>query len=332
MRVIYLIINVLLACFLEGYAWDTMLSQGERSVSMVLLYHLSASVFAAIGCVLIDTGFQDRAIVKFSIFFTIIALMPGFGLVGVYTFILHAVCHPKNKQEALWQEVRIPDLPFMPVKVDDHPTYGEGGLASVIASSRDVDRRVQAVIAARQINDKMAIPLLQEALKDKEDDVRLFAYSVLDSKISAINDRITALIADNDLVEGKEKARSSYALAQNYWELAFLGLAAGSTLDFVLDQAEKHANEAANLGWAGSDIEFLIGRIHLYQKQYEQAEHFFRTSLENGALKSAILPFLSEIYYEKYDFKGLRKMLKQLNDTCDGHTPIPAVVNGWITS
>lgn len=329
-RVIWLILSALVAVILEAYVWYSVVFHDGESIFMnIFILHVIASVIATCGCIYVRIAYDDGKSARFMLYFTMIVLMPGFGLLGVYLSILHAFLHPKKQRDILWKDVPVPELPYQPVIVGAHPTYGEGGLSSVIQSARDIQRRVNAVIAARQINDKMAIPLLQEALKDPEDDVRLFAYAVLDAKTTAITDRITSLLAEAELAEGDAKARICYALAQNYWELSFLGLATGTTLNFVLSEAEKFANQAANLGWAGSDIEFLIGRICLYQKKYLEAKKYFNLSLENGALESAILPFLTEIAYETNELGEVRTMLARLNKSCDGNSPIPAVVKSW---
>lgn len=330
MRVIWLIASFFLAIGLELYAWNILLTAEHENVfANIMALHFLSSVIGALGCLLIRIGYDNHKAICFILFFVMIIVIPAFGLLGVYTAVLHALYYPKKRREILWKGVPVPELPYMPVQVSAHPTYGEGGLASVIQFSGDLDRRVNAVIAAKQINEKMAIPLLQEALKDPEDDVRLFAYAVLDAKTTNITERISGLLAEVELTEGQVKARHCYALAQNYWELAFLGLTTGNTLVFILQQAERYANQAAELGWSGSDIEFLIGRIYLYQKKYEQAQKYFCLSLEHGALESAILPFLSEISYETYEFHHVRTLIDRLNTCCDGNSPIPAVVKSW---
>ncbi|PCI43678.1 MAG: hypothetical protein COB41_06510 [Proteobacteria bacterium] len=330
MRVIYLILSAVVALVLEFYAWDTLIFHVEGASFLKILYlHILSSLIAAYGCVYVRIPCDNRERDLFFLLLIMVLLMPGFGLLGVYIAILHALLHPKKQRGMLWKDVPVPSLPYKPVIVGAHPTYGEGGLSSVIQSASDMSRRLNAVVAARQINDKMAVPLLQEALKDPEDDVRLFAYAVLDSKTTAVTDRITDLLLKTESEVGLAKARLCYALAQNYWELSFLGLVTGNTLSFALNEAEKFAHQAASLGWSGSDIEFLIGRILLYQKKYPEAKKYFDLSLENGALESAILPFLSEIAYERQDFLALRTLLERLNTSCDGNTPIPAVVTSW---
>jgi len=331
MRVIYLILSIIIAIsvVIEAYVWDLLIVDHGIIFGQVFILHVVSSLMAAFACLYVKISYDDNKVRWFGLYFTLIFLMPGFGLLGVCSVVLHALLYPKKQRGVFWKDTLVPELPYKPVIVDAFPTYGEGGLLSVIKSAGDIKRRVNAVVAAKQINDKMSIPLLQEALKDPEDDVRLLAYAVLDAKTTEITDRISDLLSKLEGEKDLVKARTFYALAQNYWELSFLGLATGNTLDFVLAEAERYANKAANLGWSGSDIEFLIGRILLYQKNYSGAKEYFKLSIENGALESAILPFLAEIAYETHAFVDVRTMLERLNYSCDGNTPIPAIVKSW---
>ncbi len=325
MRVIWTIASLMAAIALEAQAGRLLLSGNALAPA----WHVAASLSGALAASFSLPVERRQGWLRFALFFVLMLCMPGFALAGVFLAVLPALFYPRKRHDAPWKEIPVPELPFRPVRVGIRANYGEGGLASVIQSARDPERRIRAVIAARQINDKLAVPLLQEALKDPVDDVRLFAYSVLDSKETRINERINELLADLEGADGRDRARMHYALAQHYWEMAFLGLATGNTFDYVLEQAERHAGLASELGWSGPDVEFFLGRIHLRRGRYDKAEQVFRESVHRGALESAVLPFLAEIAFERGNFHAVRAMLFRLNRFCDGHPPIPAVVQSW---
>jgi len=330
MPVIWQSASLLLALLLEGAAAFLFFVQPESGLLSTAVLHLLASILATFAALpLVPATYRDQPVSRTAFCFALIFFIPLFGLAGVFLSLLPALRRPKTIREIQWEQVPIPELPFRPVRSSGRPSYGEGGLSAAMRLNRDPNQRVRAVIAARQVNDKLAVPLLQEALKDPVDDVRLFAYSVLDSKETHINDRIGEQLAELDNKQGQEKARAHYALAQNYWEMAFLGLATGSTFDFMLRSAEMHARLAAQLGWSGPDINFLVGRIQLRQQRFEEAEKSFQQAVEHGALESAILPFMAEIAFEKNDFNRVRDCLLRLDRYCEGHSPIPAVVQAW---
>lgn len=330
MHVIWPLFSVLFAAVLEGVAAFTFFSTPQDGLLLPTVLHLAAATVATFSALpFVPARYKGRLRYRMVFTFVMIFFMPMFGLAGMFMSLLPALSLPREQREILWEQVPIPELPFRPVRSSGRPSYGEGGLAAAMTMNRNPDDRVRAVIAARQVNDKLAVPLLQEALKDPVDDVRLFAFSVLDSKETHINDRIGEQLVDLDSKRGQERARAHYALAQNYWEMAFLGLATGSTYDFMLENAELHANLAAELGWSGPDIDFLVGRIRLRQGKYAEAEKSFKHAVENGALESAILPFMAEIAFVNRDFRRVRDYLDRLNRYCEGHPPIPAVVQAW---
>jgi len=322
--------SLLLAVGLESSALFLFFAYPGAGLTIIFLLHLLAALLATFAALRwMPSTYRDRLQFRIALCFVLILFIPLFGLAGVFLSMLPALSRPKTQREIQWEQVPIPELPFRPVRSSGRPSYGEGGLAAAMRSNRDPEQRVRAVIAARQVNDKLAVPLLQEALKDPIDDVRLFAYSVLDSKETHINDRIGEQLAELETKQGQERARAHYALAQNYWEMAFLGLATGSTFDYMLENAEKHARLAAELGWSGPDIDFLVGRIQLRQQKFSEAEKSFHQAVERGALESAILPFMAEIAFENNDFSTVREYLTRLDRYCEGHSPIPAIVQAW---
>ncbi|GAL03027.1 extracellular matrix protein PelE [Photobacterium aphoticum] len=69
----------------------------------------------------------------------------------------------------------------------------------------DPERRALAVTAIRQLPRQHAVPLLQLALKDLTDDVRLLAYASLESIETQINESI-ALFKNNMTVNPPQKS------------------------------------------------------------------------------------------------------------------------------
>jgi len=326
---------LLLICLVAGIGSEvlagyTLVTAAEAEFTLIICAHFLAALFGTLFCSFsVPVTVTTKRTVQSGFFFLLIIVIPFFGLFGLLLSVIPALFYPRTKPEVLWRDVPIPDLPFKPVMVSERPNYGVGGLASVMNSSCNTERRIGAVNAMRKIAEKVAVPLLQDALKDPVDDVRLFAYSVLDQKANDIYQGISALQAELRQEGVEDVAGIHYALAQHYWELAYLELVSGHTLVYIYEQAEYHANLSAGLGWAGSDVSFLIGRIYLNQGKYAQSVEMFNASLDAGALPSAILPFLAEVAFERHNFMEVHSILASLSACCKGHTPIPAVVQAW---
>ena len=77
---------------------------------------------------------------------------------------------------------RSPISPTARSSCSSQPIYGVVGLVGVIRHAAETAARVRAVMATRQLSDQYAVPILQVALRDPVDDVRLLAYALLDGK------------------------------------------------------------------------------------------------------------------------------------------------------
>jgi len=322
----------LLALALDGYAGFLLLPPSTHDIPPLLAMHLLACITLSWWMVRqLPQSYVKLPKSGFVLFFCLSFFIPVLGAAGLIFSMSHALRKPNIHKDKTWEDKSIPDLPFQPIKTDRHPSFGQGGLANLICSSPDPERRLQAVIALRQVDDKVAVPLLQQALKDPADDVRLLAYSMLDSKEVALNEKITKFLKELESASEQDSAVIHYTLAQNYWALAYVGLATGNTLDYVLGKAAFHLQKVLTIGWPGSAVEFLLGKVYLRMGQLEQSLSYLQLSLKKGHLKAAIIPYMAEIAYEQRDFIAVRKLLNKLNEVCEGNTPIPTLVHAWTT-
>ncbi len=258
--------------------------------------------------------------------------IPGLGMLGVQLVLVPALQRAGIEEEKPWRATDFPDLPAAPFRVSAQPIYIAVGLAGVLRHVSDPDLRLKAVMASKQMPDRVAIPLLDIALKDKVDDVRLLAYSMLDGKERVIFDRIKALMQElkelpHELLD--ERALLHLRLAQEYWELAYLGLAQGKVLMHVLGQSEEHLGVAlaARPGDAGAHL--LKGRIHLKRAEVAPAREAFTRAAEAGMPPDVVAPFLAEVAFCERDFDAVRTHLGKLSASAAAKSPMAEVVRWW---
>ena len=189
-----------------------------------------------------------------------IFFLPLLGALGLALGLVVPMLLPhKHRQEAPLVMTHIPDLPYRPLIVSSQPIYGVVGLVGVIRHAAETAARVRAVMATRQLSDQYAVPILQVALRDPVDDVRLLAYALLDGKERTIYGNIKEL--NGRLAEAPKAAHGGLhkRLAQEHWELVYLGLAQGEVLAHVLTGGLKHAHQAAEELPTDAGLCFLLG-------------------------------------------------------------------------
>ncbi len=272
--------------------------------------------------------YRGQPLTSAAFLFTLQFAVPFIGSVGVVVGILLALYLPRTDRELPWQEIRIPELPFTPVDMSQQVVYSQGGLQQVLREASDPDKRLKALMATRQMNERDAIAILRDALRDKVDDVRLLAYSMLEQKEKTLAQRASQLqlalanASDTDAVSVQRR------LAQVWWEMAYLGLAQGGLRGYYLNSARGMLSDLTRRRAQHGDWR-LLGRVELALGHLPEAEQAFRQGLASGAPEALIMPYLAELAFLRRDFEGVRAALSR----CPAdqlHPSILPLIEAWL--
>ncbi|MBA1146379.1 HEAT repeat domain-containing protein [Ectothiorhodospiraceae bacterium WFHF3C12] len=272
-----------------------------------------------------DAGYQRRATSAALLAGGMALFLPLLGvlLMAVLAVMLH---FPRRRRPQVWRRTPIPGLPVQPVMVSGRPAYGEGGLMDVLRHAERDEKRMNAIMAVRQLPRREAVPILKLALKDRSDDVRLFAYAMLDRFESEINGDINA---QRQRLKGLGRHLRVHArLAALYWELAYLGLAQGGVRAHVLEQARDHADRALA---AGDDaaVRFLLGRVLLELGDLDGAELAMRNAVYAGLDPGEVAPYRAEVAFLQRRFADVPRVLGQVPDGGRREPLLAQVVTLW---
>ncbi|MGB0495723.1 MAG: hypothetical protein ACPGJI_05140, partial [Kangiellaceae bacterium] len=240
----------------------------------------------------------------FLFFFTL--FMPLIGMVGTSLSLIVALYLPKKQSDVTWDVCEEIPLPQHPGEINQDQ-FGTGALAEILVKNEDVERRLIAVSAVQHFSRKAAVPLLQMALKDLSDDVRLLAYSSLETIETEIN---TSIGLCKKQYESKHVASKAAEIAHHYWELCYLGIAEGSLLKHYLREAARYLS-LANQESKNASNDLLLGRILLKQGQFKLASEHLKRAQEGGLLARQVLPYLAECAFELGNYSEVKTLCKQ---------------------
>ncbi|MEE3170408.1 MAG: polysaccharide biosynthesis protein [Pseudomonadota bacterium] len=277
---------------------------------------------------LLPARYRGRILRPALFLFTLQFAIPFIGSLGVFTGVLMALYLPRVERDVPWQKLAIPELPFQPVNMDQQVIYSEGGLRQILREAGNIDKRLKALLATRQMAERDAVELLREALKDPADDVRLLAYSMLEQKEKALASQSRRLQLELESPEVDEEPRLKRRLAQVWWEMAYLGLAQGSLRSYYLTSARRLLQELTDRFSMHNDWR-LLGRIELDMGNIIAAKRAFDFAVEKGAPQELILPYLAEVAFLERDFQRVRYFLASLAR----HRPHPrlrTLIEGWL--
>ena len=91
-------------------------------------------------------------------------------------------------------------------------------------------------------------------------------------------------------------------------------------VSMVLDSYPKHKK-----------INILLGKVYLKEGKYDKAEVCFKEIISQKGETDYIIPYLSEIYFNKKDFTALKKLKSFLNnvESFDMNGKLSPVIKQW---
>ncbi len=290
------------------------LVQGEIElyVEVFLAFHLFASLSIAF-CIWFFLPEKYKYPTKFSV--ALLALFnfvaPIFALLAfmVYIYIWRSF---KESVELDYEKVGYSEL--FEERISLHKRrFGESSLNMLAKrESAPVDLRLKAFTLLKELQTPKSIGLIKEGLKDKNDEIRLYSFSVVDSLEKELNGKIHEVLNRyKDEKSDKMKAHYAAQLAKLYWEYIYTGISDLELRKYLCDKVEFYAKKAVRKYNKDPDLFVLMGKVELKRGDIEKAKIYFQKAVENGASEYRALPFLAEIYYYSGEFGKVKEIFSK---------------------
>jgi len=214
-------------------------------------------------------------------------IMIIFGL----SWATHRVSRPFY--ETIKFEDEISKFPIVYSKFQEGVLSMEGGNRDDISSNN----KIKSLKILYDSNAQGNIGKIKNFLSDSSDETRLYAFALVSSFEKRLNDRITTL---QDKIKNAQESRIekySFDLANTYWQFIFHGVADTQLSGFYTKKIEDILKDIKS----NPSAFILLGKIHIFNKDYIEAEKAFLKAIELGVPKEAMSTFLAEIKY------GLKK-------------------------
>lgn len=292
------------------------------------MHALACLVLTLVSLPLLPASYRRKSLQAGSFLFTLQFAIPVIGSIGVFAGMLLPLHLPRSTHSVPWQETAIPELPYSPVDMDQQMIFSDGGLREVLREANAPEKRLKALLASRQLTDREAVSILQEALKDPSDDVRLLAYSMLEQKEKHLTTRAQSLKKLLAQPDHPDRHLLTRRLAHTWWEVAYLGLAQGGLKQYYLENARDLLADLTKTMSRHNDWR-LLGRVELALNHATAANRAFEAALANGAPPELIYPYQAEMAFLARDFRKVRFHLAN----CSRFRPMPAVkelMEGWL--
>jgi len=242
------------------------------------------------------------------IFFVVINV--GLMLIGVLLTIImllfglswatHRISRPSY--EIVYFEEQASQFPMV------YSEFHEGILALKSENHGDItsDEKIKSLKILYDSNAQGNIGRIQHFLSDSSDETRLYAFALISTFEKALNQRIKELQEKISYAHSPEyKERYHFELAQVYWQFIFHGVASEQLTGFYTQKIEDILHDIKS----NSSAFILLGKIKIFNKEYDDAERYFYKAIELGTPKEAMFTFLAEIKYSQKKYNEISKYI-----------------------
>lgn len=208
--------------------------------------------------------------------------------------------------------------------------FGEGSMKYLMNDENaDNSLRMKALVSLADNASREELKLIKNSLSDKNDEIRLYSFAVIDHKERVINEKIhqqmeKLLHADSPNI----KAMAAEELVYLYWDMIYFELSDSDLKHFIVQEIEKYAQIVLDREPKHTKVNVVLGKMYLMEEDFNKAEKYFDVVVEQEGEKDFILPYLAEIYYSQRNFSATKKLLKRA-EKIYLNTMLNPVVQQW---
>jgi len=284
------------------------------SVLTFYFWHLLVSVLVSSLIVFIlKKRYQDKALNIFFLILVFNIVIPVLGYIFTLwmAYYLLNVRYVKRLIHTKTLNMQELDHEFPQVK----RMFGEGSMMELMSNDyAPKGKRLKALsVMAEDLNQKN-IALIKHSLSDKDDEIRLFSFALIDNMEQNINTKIhNASLVYEKAQTAQQKAKAAKDLAYLYWDMVYFDLSDDTLKEYLLNEALKYALIVFRFDMSDASINILLGKIYLSKEDFEEASTQFIMAIESGMDNEYIIPYLAELYFKRKNFRSIRAMLNQVH-------------------
>ncbi len=289
-------------------------SHGLFFLAVAILLHILASgLFTLLQIRFLPKLYYSQRRLITLLLFCFNFIVPVLGMVTGWILLLWGF--HKSQQIEIEKDVEDIDMENLG---DDFPVisraFGEGSLPSLLTSTTaPAAKKIRALTLLTRMKSKASVTLIKKTLQDKDDEVRLVGFSMIDKMEKQINEKIHHLSNVAKVhPDPIQRAQANKELAYTYWEQLYQGLIDAQLEKFVLENILKHIDAAKALITNDPKLYKLEGRILLSQKRYTNAREAFLKAMEYGIVESEIASFMAQIAFEERNYSRITYWMQKV--------------------
>lgn len=310
---------------------------GEFWIGSPAIWLLAHAVLSAVGSgcaarLLSDIAKEHKQDRRFYILlFALAFLIPFAGTAATFVSFYYGFREAlfRHREPDYWRLTPRVELPFTTPKGRVATKVDSRGYAEHLLYSKDDDDLYRKILAVANIRTAISVGTLKQAMRHRDERVRLTAYKTLDKKVSDLNREIQSLEERVNTGDTTESSNTWLQIASNYWELLTLERGEPVARKQLLNKASEAAIKAVAVLPINRNAHFLLGRVSLMQGDTRRAKIALERSMALGMPSDKVLPQLAEAAFIQHDYHKVKDLLGKLDPATLAYPPLSHVAEYW---
>ncbi len=197
-----------------------------------------------------------------------------------------------------------------------------------ILQGHDAHSRRNAILALRKLDARCAIPVLQKAIQDSDEQVRLLAQTQFNKIMAGLEVGIKKIEAE--LQSGERSIDLLIRLSELYNELVYLGLSSDESMQLYLERSAELLEEARQIAPEDLNISMNLLRCQVKLGNIAAARERLGFLYSKKYNRDLLSPWESDLLYQDHDWPALVKSLEALTPHPGRIILLDPQINFWI--
>ena len=282
-----------------------------------VLHALASTVATLIAWALLPGNYRKPFGAACALLWSFAFFIPVLGVAAILVVVQIARRFPRILRTERYVTVRMPEFSGVQREATERSDLRAGDARRILKDTAlPLETRLRVLVALQVMQPKAAVPLLMGLLSDPSEDIRLLAYSMVDTWEKDLVQKIQK--AQLSLEEARAsddpafRVNSLRRLAELHWTQADTGLARGDLRRFALAQARKFCEETLDQDTGVPGIWHLYARVLIELGDLGAAMGAVKLAHQLHVPAAEVWPLAGQIAYLQRNYDAVRKYVTLL--------------------
>ena len=288
------------------------------------LHAVASALVSWLAWVLLPSNFKRPIVPACALLWAFAFFIPVLGIAAILVVVQVAQRFPRILRSERYVTVRMPEFSGVQREATERSDLRAGDARRILKdATQPLETRLRVLVALQSMEPKAAVPLLISLLSDPSEDIRLLAYSMVDSWEKDLVQKIQRAAAE--LEEARKLGTAATVinalrrLAELHWTQADTGLARGDLRRFALEHAQKYCEQVQALDTRAPGIWALYARILTELGHLDAAVQAVKMARRLRLPMAEAFSLMAQIAYAQGNYAAVRRYASALPD--DGLLP-----------